>query len=249
MTHDAILLHGLGGGPSAWDRLRPLIEAPHVAAPALRSGRTIVADADHVAATGAADRPDSRAVAAVVGHSRGGLVAVALAEQHPDLVSRLVLVNTPPTTDSRLTARSGGERILAVPFLGRLAWLAMTPAVAARGLETAFATGTEVPNPFVDDLRRTGRASFVAASRGIDAYLDELDLLARLTRLDLPVDVVLGTQDRRVDLTPYDAAADLPHVTVHRIRDAGHTPIWETPAEVARVISRADTETDRETTP
>ena len=227
-----VLLHGLGGSPAAWQRVLPLLDpATEVLAPALTHPTRIEDDADAVAALLEGQGPPA-APAVVVGHSRGGLVATALAERHPHLVSRVVAVNSPPTTASR--PGSPGERALALPALGPLLWRVMPRTAAARGLETAFAPGHGVPEVFVDDLRATGRGPFVAASRAIDRYLDERPLPQRLAALGVPVHVVLGARDQRLDLGAYAAEPSLRRTT---LPDAGHTPPWEAPDEVAALIT------------
>ena len=228
-TPPVVLLHGLGGSPAVWDRVRPLLEHTPVTAPRLVHPAGIGSEADAVAADLGRHAPT-----VVVGHSRGGLVATALAERHPHLVAHLVLVNTPPTTASR--RGSGGERLLGLPLLGPVLWRAMPSSLAAQGLSTAFAPGHDVPAVFVRDLRATGHGPFLAASRAIDEYLSERPLLERLTSLDQAVDVVLGRQDGRVDLGPYD---DDERLRVTSIEAAGHTPPWEAPAAVAAVITDA----------
>lgn len=240
MSAPVVLLHGLGGSPAGFQRLRPLLADDGASfAPALTRPTSIDADAD--ALLEELDRAVAKAgtPAVVVGHSRGGLVATALAERAPDLVGHLVLVNTPPTTGSRLTAHSGSERLLATPLLGSLAWRAMTPRLAARGLATAFAPGTAVPDSFVRDLLATGRDPFLAATQAVDAYLKSMPLPDRLRRLPHRVDVVFGTQDQRVAYHPYRALTDDGTIRRTEIPQSGHTPIWETPDEVARIINDA----------
>lgn len=216
-----------------WARLCTLLPVTTtVLAPRLEAPGAIEAEADALA-------PAVRALgsgAVVVGHSRGGLVATALAEQHPDLVKRLVLVNTPATTASRLTARSGAERILALPVIGHLVWHTMTPEVIARGLASAFAPGYHVPPQFIRDLRDTGRPELLAASRAIDTYLIAAPLLTRLRRLSIPADIIFGAHDQRVSPTPYLELTADPRIHLTTIPHAGHTPIWECPEAVAAVL-------------
>ena len=178
---------------------------------------------------------DSRG--AVAGHSLGGAVGVALAERSPDLVDRLVLINSPPTYESRLTARKGTERIVRLPVVGRLAWAAASESRVRQGLATAFAPGFEVPDTFVKDMRATPWASFAGATSALDDYLAERNLGTRVAALSVPVTVVHGEQDRRVDLdslSVYDGAGN---ATVVRIPEAGHTPVWETPERAAAAVA------------
>jgi pimeloyl-ACP methyl ester carboxylesterase len=175
--------------------------------------------------------------AVVAGHSLGGAVAVALAERAPSLVERLVLVNAPPTFESRLTARKGPEGIIRTPVVGRLAWRAANEDRVRAGLATAFAPGFDVPDEFVEDMRATSWGAFTGATGALDDYLSAGDLGKRVATRSVPVTVVFGDQDQRVDpasLSVFDAADN---ATVAHIPEAGHTPVWETPERVADLIA------------
>ncbi|HEY5052263.1 MAG TPA: alpha/beta hydrolase, partial [Solirubrobacterales bacterium] len=71
--------------------------------------------------------------AEVVGHSLGGGVAVALAQQSPRLVKRLVIVDTPPTHDDSslgLVAQLGFA-----PVIGEAFWRVKPDFAVRKGLE------------------------------------------------------------------------------------------------------------------
>lgn len=243
MSTPLVLLHGLACSPAAFDRLRPYLDAKAFA-PSLTHPWAVEDDARSVVDAIANLVCSAGEPATIVGHSRGGLVATAVAELAPDLVDNLILVNTPPTVASRLTARNFGERLLQVPVLGEIAWAAMPAAAAARGLQSSFAPVTAVPEVFVRDLKATGHRPFVQASSAIDSYLERATLLERLQAVPAMVDVIFGTLDQRVSYAPYER---FPDDRFHRtlIAEAGHTPIWETPERVAQVINavlRSDTE-------
>jgi pimeloyl-ACP methyl ester carboxylesterase len=235
MNTTVVLLHGLAGSPAGWDRVVPLLEthAGPIIAPALAGEESIGAEADRIARL-LAQRGGPPA--AVAGHSMGGLVATALAERAPQWVERLVLLNSPPTNESRISARGAGERLLALPLLGPLAWHLMPRAVAAKGLASAFAPGTTVPEVFVDDLRNTGLHAFLRSRRAIDTYLNTQTLPARLAALACPIHVVFGMQDQRVDPASVEDYRHVPAVTVTTLPDAGHSPNWEQPAATASAI-------------
>jgi pimeloyl-ACP methyl ester carboxylesterase len=173
---------------------------------------------------------------AAAGHSMGGLVAVALAELAPDRVTRLVLVNAPPTYESRMAARGASERILRLPLLGPLAWRTASEARVRAGMRSAFAPGHEVPDVFVDDFRRTSREAFTSASAQIDAYLRQKPLAVRIGALTQQALVVFGERDGRVDPASLDGYSTVPNATVVAIPEAGHTPIWEAPDRTAELI-------------
>lgn len=232
MTNAVVLLHGLGGSPATWDRVRPLLHAT-VLAPAVAGSASIERDALEVAR---AIRAAGTVPATVVGHSRGGLVATALAEQYPSLVSRLVLVSTPPTAASRLTARSLSERILRAPLLGGAVWKALPLTRLRRGLRSAFAPGGAVPDFAVRDLRDTGLRRFVTSTSAIDDYLDDRPLDERLAAVTCPVSVVYGLDDRRVDPAAMARSASAPGVAAFPLHREGHGAPWSSAGAVADVI-------------
>lgn len=231
MTDNVVLIHGLGGGPRTWSRVSELLDGSEVLTPQLTGATTIEEDALDVARQ---MRAAGMASATVVGHSRGGLVATALAQHYSPMVERLVLVSTPPTTASRLTARSASEKLLRVPVVGPLTWKLLPASGLRRGLGTAFAPSTNVPDFAVDDLRATGRGRLVANGDAIDHYLEGADLSERLTAVQCDVDVVYGLDDRRVDSTAMaDSARD--H-RMYPLKHEGHGAPWSSAGAVADVI-------------
>ncbi|MGU3435878.1 alpha/beta fold hydrolase [Actinomycetes bacterium M1A6_2h] len=233
MTADAIvLLHGLGGSPAVWDRVLPLLPGPTLA-PAVTGSDSIEQDALDVARS---LRAAGQGPATIVGHSRGGLVATSLAEQFPSLVRRLVLVSTPPTTASRLTARSASEKILRTPLLGGAVWNVLPHRSLRRGLGTAFAPGGPVPDFAVHDLARTGITKFRTSTTAIDNYLDESTLADRLEAVSCPVDVVYGLDDRRVDPSAMALSAGGTGTRAFALEHEGHGAPWSSAGAVAAVI-------------
>ena len=222
-----VLIHGLGGTHHTWDRVVPLIEAEaSVLALDIDGSDSIEREADEAAEL-------IPAPAVLIGHSRGGLIATAIAERHPHLARRLILICTPWERESRRSAENPVERALAVPGVGHLLWAAATDRQLRRGLSTAFAEGTPVVDQFVADLRATGRVRFVAASRAIDAYLTRAPLPARLAACRAPAEVIFGERDARVAPPP---AGTLSHTLLTGI---GHTPPWEAPDQIAELITNA----------
>jgi pimeloyl-ACP methyl ester carboxylesterase len=207
-----VLIHGLGGSHHTWDAVLPLIEQyARVYALNLAGSDSIEQDADL-----AAELIPERAL--LVGHSRGGLVATAIAERHGHLARRLILLCTRWARQSRLTANRTVERTLAVPGIGSLMWTAATDAQRHRALRTAFAPDTPIPDQFVADLRATGRRRFVAASRAIDAYLAKAPLPMRLAASSVPAELIFGQYDARIAPPP---SSTFPHTLLAGV---GHTP-------------------------
>jgi pimeloyl-ACP methyl ester carboxylesterase len=241
----AVLLHGLTETMRCWERVVPLltdrfrvvlVDLPgHGASSGGGRGVAIESYAESVAET---LRREGVERAVVAGHSLGGAVAVALAEAAPELVERIVLVNSPPTYDSRLTSRNGPERLMRQPVLGPVLWRAMPEKRMRDGFQLAFAPGYEVPPELFADLRATPWSVFAGATIALDGYLSERDLGQRVASVPLPVTVVFGDRDQRVEHGSLAVFDDAENATVVRIPEAGHTPIWETPERAAELIAR-----------
>jgi pimeloyl-ACP methyl ester carboxylesterase len=228
-----VLLHGLASSHRIWERVIPLLGGD--CAPLaldLIGGQPVEAEA--AAVIERLDRP-----AVLAGHSLGGLVATAVAEARLDLVRRLVLVNSPPTTASRLTANSGLERVMKLPLLGQLLWALAPDDQLRRGARSAVAPGAPVPDVLVEDVRATSHRAFIGSTRAVDAYLDARSLHDRVGALPIPVDVVFGLEDRRVARSSLDGYDHLANVTVTRVPSVGHSPPLEAPQAVADVLIAA----------
>jgi pimeloyl-ACP methyl ester carboxylesterase len=233
-----VLLHGLGASGRAFDLVAPLLAARF---------RVVVPDLPGFGDTGGEPttiegmaravlelRGEGELVAA--GHSMGGLVATAIAELEPDRVTRLVLVNSPPSYESRSAARGRGERILALPGIGELVWRSLSDGKRRSAMQSAFAPGHDVPDVFVEDMKRTTHAAYTGASAAIDDYIRRRPLPERLAALTQQAFVIFGERDGRVDPSSLDGYGPVANVTVATIPEAGHTPIWEAPERTADLI-------------
>ena len=220
-----VLIHGLGGSHHTWDRVLPLIE-PHARVHALdlSGSDSIEQDADQAAQL----IPEP---AVLVGHSRGGLVATAIAERHQDLARKLILLCPPWAPESRLSANRPAERALALRGIGPLIWASATPAQQRKALSTAFAPGARIPDQFLADLRATGRRNFLTDSRAIDNYLAKAPLAQRLAASQTPAELIFGDHDARVAQPPSNT------LTHTLLTDTGHTPPWEAAERVAGLIA------------
>ena len=237
-----VLLHGLAFSGRSFERLTPLL-APRF--------RVIVPDLPGFGDTGGSattvegmaravlDALDEDGVGgfAAAGHSMGGVVATALAELAPDRVTRLVLVNSPPTYSSRTAARGGVERLLRLPGIGDLLWRSASGDRLRTSMRSAFAPGHDVPDVFLEDFRRTTRSACIGTSDAIDDYLRRRPLAKRIAALTQQALVVFGERDGRVDPASQDGYGPVANATVVTIPEAGHTPVWEEPDRTAELIA------------
>lgn len=224
-----LLLHGLGSSGDCFNKLRAVFPSSSVAAPTMTSPDSIETDATSVLGElRALSEANGGQKVTIIGHSRGGLVATELARMAPELVRKVVLINSPASLESRNTSGRSAEKLLHKPVIGPIAWNLMSPGAAKKGLASAFAPGYTVPDLFARDLKATGLKKFMQATQSLLDYLEAEPLVERLKKLDVPVQIIFGEQDLRVQSYPYEEL-NAEEADVRTIPEAGHTPIWETP--------------------
>jgi pimeloyl-ACP methyl ester carboxylesterase len=194
-----------------------------------------------IPAMAAAITPEIPGPSRVLGHSLGGIIATAMAERRPDLVTHLVVVDSPPDVASRVAAR-GHERVLRRPVLGPILWRSMSRRTIRNGLLTAFAPGFDFPEFFVDDFRLLRWRTFAGAMTSGDEFISEKPLYDRVAGIAAPTTIVFGEMDQRLDPPSLPGYAST-EATVVTIADAGHTPTWETPDRVAEALRAAAAKT------
>jgi pimeloyl-ACP methyl ester carboxylesterase len=173
--------------------------------------------------------------AVIAGHSMGGIVATALVQLDPSLVDGVVVVGTPPNEDA-------GE----LPFLARLGFVPVVGEAIRRvvpdsvikdNLEDAFADPVEVPDAFVDDFNRMTYTSYDSSHDESGDFNEERPVADRLAQAGKPLLVVFGAEDELVEPS---SASDYQKVRGARIVTlpaTGHSPMYEKPAETARLIA------------
>jgi pimeloyl-ACP methyl ester carboxylesterase len=233
----ALLLHGLGVTGRSWQFQIPALAAAgyRVLAPDFRGfgqssypGQTSIAEMARDAAVllqalagGPAD---------VVGISMGGTVALRLALDYPDIVSRLVLVNT--AARLRPSYRAGW-----ILYALRYAVLyALGPIGQAR-----LVARRTFPHPHQETMRQFLFEQIVQSNqyayRASLRALGRFDISPRLAEIAAPTLVVSGEHDSAIPLhiqRPLaDGIAGARHVV---IPETGHGVIAERPDEFNRVL-------------
>lgn len=181
--------------------------------------------------------------ALIVGQSLGGVIATALAERHPKLARAVVAIDSPVREryrDLPLTAR-----IARTPVIGHAIERTAPDAAIRDGLSDAFADGFDVPDQFVEDVRRMTFNSFKKVPEQVDTYIEEAPVDDRLAETGLPLLVIFGSEDSVV--TPPAEAADefrdIPGARVVMLDGIGHTPQVEAPRRTASLIRGFDRST------
>ncbi|HEU5062815.1 MAG TPA: alpha/beta hydrolase [Solirubrobacterales bacterium] len=239
-----VLIHCFSCAINWWDRMLPMLERDH---------RVVAVD---LLGHGGSEKPGSGynppnqaklvaevlerlevADATVVGHSLGGSVSVALAEQDPQLVQRVAIVDMPPdNTYGDLGFIAG---LAFQPLIGPGLWRIKPDFSVRDGLEVAFAPGFDIPDSFVENVKRMTYTAYDDSPGGSDEYLDDGSLDRRMADVGKPLMVLMGAEEQIVDdpqraLDQYARA--VPDAETHLIAGAGHSPNVERPALVAKLV-------------
>jgi pimeloyl-ACP methyl ester carboxylesterase len=171
----------------------------------------------------------------VVGHSSGGYIATALAEQRPDLVRSLALISTGPSIDSLLPQPVLFRVLLAPPF-GPLLWSRRSDAMIRRGIGVTCARPVDIPDDLVADLRGTTYRAFRRVLRRNTAYITERSVPERLAALEVPVLVIFGAADPRWEPSSAHRYDAVPNARVELLPGVGHVPFFEAPEATSELL-------------
>ena len=173
---------------------------------------------------------------AVVGHALGGAVALTLAARHPELVSRLVLVDAlcypvPGHLRRRALISPLVGDLLFKQLLGRTAF----HAVLRRYLvsERASLSEERLDRYYAAFNTPTARGSALAALR---ATRDTRAIVAQTSRVQAPTLVVWGRRDRIYPAGFGQRLSREIRGAGFELLDSGHTPQEEQPGALAEVI-------------
>jgi len=160
----------------------------------------------------------------VLGNGYGGFVALQMAIRHPGIASRLILADC-----GAVFSQAGREAFRNMAAASKAMGLAAITDVAMRRL---FAPEFQAQHP---DLMRDRREAFLKTDPEVlqqaCAALAELDLRGELSKVNVPVLVLVGEHD---EATPppmsHELAALLPNARLKIIAGCAHVPQLQAPA-------------------
>lgn len=248
-----VLIHGFAGSLRWYDELAALLSPSHrvIRVDLLGHGGSDKPSAgysiqDQASALGEALAKLEVKGATVVGHSLGATVATALAEQSPDLASKVVNIDQAPD-DSFEEDQGFAESLGKIPVIGqatqRVTEIAPTSAIRdqyqrAFAPEFNIASGFENPDQVVEDLRDMTYTAFTDTQDAETDYSDARPLNERLSASQLPVLVIFGTEDQTYDVEgSTESYEGIPGVQVQLLEGSGHSPQIEMPEVVAQLIA------------
>jgi pimeloyl-ACP methyl ester carboxylesterase len=171
----------------------------------------------------------------VAGHSSGGYVATALAEQRPDLVGSLALISTGPNLDALLPQPLILRALLAPP-LGPLLWPVRSDAMIRRGISATTVRPADIPGDAVADLKNITYRAFRTVLRRNAAYVAERSVPERLAGLGVPVLVIFGAADPRYEPSSAHQYDAVPNARVEMLPGVGHVPLLEAPETTSELL-------------
>lgn len=183
--------------------------------------------------------------AVIVGNSLGGRIAMETGLRHPEVVDKLVML-TPSTAFRRLTEAQSVVRLIP-PIIGLLP-APLHDIIVRYVLRSLFADHESLPasslqaaaDEFIGVMEsRRHRVAFLAALRQI--YLEEAfgmrGFWGRLPNLAAPSLFVWGDHDWLVPASYSEHIQQcLPNAESVVLRNCGHVPQFEHPAETARMV-------------
>ena len=233
-----LLVHGYPLSGALWSDVVPHLARDHrVIVPDLRGhgrseavGRVTMDDMadDLLAVLEAAD--ESRPVV-LVGMSMGGYVSLAFCRLHRDRVRALALVDSRAAADSAEAAENRRRTAEQVMREGSAAAIAEEMA------------GKLFTNDVDRDLRELWRQRMAdtppaGVAAALRAMADRPDSTAFLRETDLPLLIVVGSEDRITPPEEARALAEAAGATLEVIEGAGHAAPAERPQEVAAALRR-----------
>jgi 3-oxoadipate enol-lactonase len=170
--------------------------------------------------------------ATILGESFGGTVALNFALRYPQMVERLVVINSFPRFRKRFTIKVGALLASGLPF--RLLWPVRRVA-SILGL-------------LVDGVSREDRRVFWKAIRTVsgEAYAQRLKLIAaldlepRLSEIHAPALFIAGERDLLIPSVreAHAMASRMPNATVKVVKGAGHACLLGSRVRLAELLAK-----------
>jgi 3-oxoadipate enol-lactonase len=219
--------HSLLSDRASFDAIAPQLSKTHrVIVPELPGFGGSKAVSGGLAAT--ADRmaeavKEAGGEAIVLGNGYGGFVALQMAIRHPDIASKFILADC-----GAAFSEQGREAFRTMAAVSKAKGLAAITDVAMRRL---FAPEFQAAHP---DLMRDRREAFLKTDpqvlQAACAQLAELDLRPELSKVKMPVLVLVGEHD---EATPppmsHELAALLPDARLKVLAGCAHVPQLQAP--------------------
>jgi pimeloyl-ACP methyl ester carboxylesterase len=179
----------------------------------------------------------------LIGHSAGGLICASLAIDHPELVDKLVLVDTAGLNRTI----PGFFQIATIPVLNKLVMRLSTGAFIKYGTRRVFHDPTIIDQDLADlgyrylktpEVKNTF-LNILSANAGITGLKPGMLLTSRLKEIRAPTLIIHGAND---DVIPLDHLIEtcslIPRVKIEIFDECGHCPHLENIVRFNWLVSR-----------
>ena len=247
---DLVLVPGLGSSPAVWDGVKDSLAKDyrvHLVHVAGFAGRAPEGDPATLVARTEAEvirHLDCQKItrAAYAGHSLGGFLGLMLAADHPDRISRVVVVDSLPFYPLIFDAKLTPQRTAAQAGVIRDSMLAMDDAAFAASQRTGVQSLVRDAR-YHDQVVGWSLASDRAAFAGAFHTLMTTDMRPRLGEITVPVTVLAAANAYaprdRVEALFAPAYAGLPGVELTYIEDSFHFIMFDQPAAFEAALRAA----------
>lgn len=171
----------------------------------------------------------------LAGHSFGGTVATAMAEERPKAAAALVAVGSASRwsdIDFPLTARASRW-----PIVGELVFQTMSDGMVEDALADAFRPDTAVPDSFVDAFRAMTYSAYRETAVELREFLEDAPVERRLADTPMPVRAIAGSEDAVVTPEALRHWAEIPTARTRAIEGGSHMLPWEEAREIAEIVA------------
>jgi pimeloyl-ACP methyl ester carboxylesterase len=244
-------LHGGAQNAHTWDTVLLALGGPALAVDLpghghSDGGRSGYLDSDHnaddVARAISALAPDAKAV---IGMSLGGITAIALADRHPELVRRLVLVDVTPGVNreksSTIAAFINGPESFPDfdAILARTVEYNPTRTVASLRRGILHNALPRDDGTWVWRYARHRLASVGEGGEAVDPHDRFQKLWEAVSGISVPIMLVRGMRPQSVvdDADEVELLRRQPTARVEHVEEAGHSVQGDTPVELAALIA------------
>ncbi len=179
---------------------------------------------------------------AIIGHSLGGLLALMLAQAHPEDASKLLIVDSLPFYALVFAPEATVDIVKPQAAVMRDQIIAAEPDVyAAMAIQTSAIL---VLNP---DARKLVAANSIASDRRVmaDAVYEDLktDMRPQLAAIKTPTTLLypfdaaaVSPDSTKIDTIYTSAYSTMPNLKVHRIDDSRHFIMYDQPAAFDKAV-------------